>query len=399
MTSVLATTLRKPAIRTCALVMLAFGTTGAATTPYMAVVGIREFGLSDFNYSILMLLSALVNVASSVLAGSVADRFGNFRGPMLGAAAFGMAGFASIYLAPSAGLFVCMMLSAIPIHNSLNSLIFAQSRAAATGLSVRELISLTSFIRSLISLAWVIVPGTVGYFLADGGSMLPIFLLASLASTSSFLLIQFFLPGPHRTATPPPAFALAGSFRLLASRSLLVRMLALALLMSTLSLNGAVLPLIVTGQAGGRSADVGVIVGIVAFLEIGFMILWGRLTRLISPIVAILIGGSMYSVYLALLGFAPTVHYVYALTLLSGCGGAAIISLPLSYMQNLIADRAGLGSSLIAVNVFMSACLSSTIFAIGTAVSDYSGTAIMGACAALVGGVLMAVLDLKKTTS
>ena len=47
------------------------------------------------------------------------------------------------------------------------------------------------------------------------------------------------------------------------------------------------------------------------------------------------------------------------LTPLAGLGAAAIISVPISYLQNLIADRAGLGSSLIAVNMFLSGGLNS----------------------------------------
>jgi predicted MFS family arabinose efflux permease len=98
----------------------------------------------------------------------------------------------------------------------------------------------------------------------------------------------------------------------------------------------------------------------------------------------------IYIVYLVLLGLASAPWHVYALTLISGVGAAALISIPITYLQDLIAERPGLGSALISVNIFLSAGLSALLFAIGTAVSNYSGTALIGAAAGLLGlGLLL----------
>ena len=67
--------------------------------------------------------------------------------------------------------------------------------------------------------------------------------------------------------------------------------------------------------------------------------------------------------------------------------------MPISYLQNLISDRAGLGSSLIAVNVFVSGGLSSLLFGLGTGISNYSGTALIGALAGACGVGLLWLLD------
>jgi membrane associated rhomboid family serine protease len=92
------------------------------------------------------------------------------------------------------------------------------------------------------------------------------------------------------------------------------------------------------------------------------------------------------------LGLAKDPMTVYLLTPLSGLGAAGIISLPITYLQNLIARRAGLGSSLIAVNIFLGGGLSSLLFSVGTAVSDYSHTAMLGAFAGLCGVALLGFL-------
>ena len=79
--------------------------------------------------------------------------------------------------------------------------------------------------------------------------------------------------------------------------------------------------------------------------------------------------------------------------MISGLGAAAIISIPITYLQDLIADRPGLGSSLIAVNMFLSAGIGSLVFAIGTYFSDYGGASILGAAFGLAGIVMLFVLD------
>jgi SET family sugar efflux transporter-like MFS transporter len=93
------------------------------------------------------------------------------------------------------------------------------------------------------------------------------------------------------------------------------------------------------------------------------------------------------------LGLASAPWHVYALTLLSAFAAAALISIPITYIQDLIADRPGLGSSLISVNLFLSGGLSAILFAIGTRFSDYSGTSMLGALAGMIGLGLMLYLD------
>jgi SET family sugar efflux transporter-like MFS transporter len=81
---------------------------------------------------------------------------------------------------------------------------------------------------------------------------------------------------------------------------------------------------------------------------------------------------------------------------ISGAGAAALISIPITYLQDLIAERPGLGSALISVNIFMSAGLSALLFAIGTGISDYSGTAVIGAVAGMCGLGLLLFFERRK---
>ncbi len=86
---------RHKPIRVSAAAIFFFGFSGAATSPYMSLIGIRELGLSDAVYSVLIFLAAVVNVSASVTAGIIADRLGHFRSPMI---------FAAISVSSASGL-------------------------------------------------------------------------------------------------------------------------------------------------------------------------------------------------------------------------------------------------------------------------------------------------------
>lgn len=60
---------------------------------------------------------------------------------------------------------------------------------------------------------------------------------------------------------------------------MLLRIIAIALICSMLHLNDSIRSLIITGQAKGTVADIGIVAGIVAALEIVFILLWGWIER------------------------------------------------------------------------------------------------------------------------
>lgn len=376
------------------LAIFAFGFAGAATSPYQSVVGIRELGLSNALYSALIFSAAGVNVIVSILLGNLADRLGQYRTMMLTVAIFGMLGYGAIYAFPARTTFVVSALLMLPIYGALNSLLFANVRQTTTGMQRNEVATVNSGVRAMISLSWVLVPGITGVLLSQSASMLPAYLFAAIACAVCFGLIAAFLPqqsGTDKAATHHLSYIAA--LGEVVSPPVLVRVIAVALISSTLHVNGAILPLIITGAAHGTVADVGILVGMVAFLEVVFILVWGRAQRVMSHVTALAIGTVIYVVYLVLLGFASAPWHIYALTLISGIGAAALISIPITYMQDLIVDRPGLGSALISVNIFVSAGLSALLFAVGTGISGYSGTAFIGAAAGLIGLGLLLFFD------
>lgn len=393
MLSSLSAILHNPGVRVSAISIFFFGLTGATTAPFLSLIGIHELGLSNAHYSLLIFTASCINVVASVGIGMLADRMGHFRMPMLVVSLFGVVGYGAVYLMPNQLVFVLCALCCLPIFGALNSLIFANVRSASSGMAVKDLVAVNSGVRAIISASWVLVPGIVGFFLAGRHSMLPAFLYACLGAAACFFLYLLFLPKAENAGSTEVAEKIVASLSEITNPGLLLRVLAVALISSMMQMNGVVLPLVVTGPAHGSNAVVGITVGIVAFLEIVFILFWGWVERRTSAVLTLTVGAVIYCSYLMLLGFATTPLHIYLLTPIAGLGAAAIISVPISYLQNLIADRAGLGSSLIAVNMFLSGGLNSLVFALGTKIGDYSFTAKLGALVGLSGIVMMLVLE------
>jgi MFS family permease len=391
---------RNPAIRVSMIAIFTFGFAGATTTPYRSVVGILELGLSNEVYSALIFAAAAVNVIVSILFGNLADRLGEYRTMMLVAATFGVVGYGAVYFFPTQGIFVLSALLLLPVYGSLNSLLFANVRAAARGMAPGEVATVNSGVRAMISLSWVLVPGLTGVLLSSSPSMLPAYLFASMSCLVCLGLVGVLLPrqsGTDNAATHHLSY-LAALGQVISPR-IISRVMAVALISSTLHVNDAILPLVVTGAAHGTVADIGILVGIVALLEVVFIIVWSRMLRIVGQLAALVLGALIYAVYLILLAFADQPWHVYALTLISGIGAASLISIPITYLQDLIADRPGLGSALISVNIFLGAGLSAVLFAAGTAITSYSGTAVVAAFSGLAGTAWLLFLDRRASRS
>ncbi|MBX4940781.1 MFS transporter [Rhizobium binae] len=385
---------RNPAIRASMIAIFTFGMAGAMTAPYRSIVGIRELGLSDGLYSFLAFASAAVNVVISVLLGNLADRLGEYRSAMIGACLFGIVGYGMVYAFPTASVFVISALLPLPIYGALNSLLFANARAAMHGMNRSDMVTANSGVRAMISLSWVLIPGVTGLALSGASSMLPAYLFAAIACVLCQGIILFALP--KRVAAGMAELhrlTYFGALRQVVSPRISAHIAGVALISSTLHLNDALLPLIATGAAHGALSDVGILVGIVALLEIIFIIVWSRIAREAGQMTALAAGTVIYALFLGLLGFASEPWHLYALTLLAGIGAAAIISIPITYLQDLIADRPGLGSALISVNVFASAGIGALVFAAGTWATGYSGTAMLSAVTGLSGIAILGLLQ------
>ena len=73
-----------------------------------------------------------------------------------------------------------------------------------------------------------------------------------------------------------------------------------------------------------------------------------------------------------------------------------MISLPISYLLDLIRDRPGLSASLIAVNMFAGGALGAGVFGLGTAIGGYAVAAILSGLGGTLGAALLVGLERRR---
>ena len=416
---------RHRVVRASAAAIFLYGVAGAATSPYQSVIGIRELGLSDNAYAAIALAASVANVVMAIAIGALSDRFRSYRRPLIFVASFGILGYGLIWAAPSALVFALATVGPLALFHATNSMLFGNVRAQSDRFDPAEAGIVNALMRMAISLSWVLVPGAVGLALAGRDSMIGAYLIAALLAAACLATIVFWLEPdtPPRLDTRPgrypaggtgtaqvaptagradrpaqsrlPLSVLGDMGQILRPR-LLASVLGVALISQVLHVNSTVLPLITLGQAGGTSEDVGFVIGMVAALEVVFMFLWTWSLRVLHLTTALAIATVIYMGYALGIAGASQPWQIYAASILAGVGAAGIISIPISYLLDLIADRPGLSASLIAVNMFMGGAIGAGIFALGAAVQGYPAAAIFSGVAGLAGAGLLIFLERRK---
>ena len=384
MLAAIQTILRNPSLRIVTLLLFFNGMCNGATLPYLSIVGIQEFGLSPAGLSLLLALIALANLITGVSVSIFSDNVADRRPLLIAVFGMGIAGFGLIYSVPTVWVFALAAVFLVPVSNSAFSLLFSTVRAVTNRDAAGTAQSVNTVVRATFSGAWMIVPGLMGLWLAGKDSLLGAWGFSALICCLCVVLAITVLPPIRRseTATREP-FTRALSLAL--SRPMLVRVLALSLITATTKLVMVVQPLIITGKAGGSLVDVGLVAGGCATLEIPFMLIWGSLLKRLSVIEALSIGTLIFAGFMAALSFAQAPWQVYLLLIPNAFGLAAILTFPLSYFQDLISDRPGLGTSLYQMTAFVSTALSAAAFALGAPVMGFAGTAWLGVAMAVLG--------------
>jgi MFS family permease len=386
------TILRIPAMRVATVALLASGLTYGATLPFLSIVAIHEFGMSNNSLSLLLFEATLANLTYGVALAIFSDMVSDRKPMLLAVLSVGAAGFGAIYLMPHLAVFVVSAVLLIPISNASYSLIFAFIRNQTQNLGAREATQVNQVVRAAFSGSWAIIPGVMAFWLVNSPSMLPAWGFSAVVCLLALALVGFFLPAARRDPEAPKVLFFE-SLGMATQPRILARVASLALAVASSRLIAVVQPLILVGVAGGSVRDVGLIAGACAALEIPSMLIWGALLRHLSVVQAMVIGAGIYAGFMVLLGFSTQAWHVYALLVPNAFGVSALLSLPLTYYQDLLRDRPGLGTSLNQISAFMANGMSAAGFAIGAAWLGYSHTAWLGVAMVLVGCSCLLMLE------
>jgi SET family sugar efflux transporter-like MFS transporter len=385
---------RDPTLRLIALLMALFGAINSSTFPYQSMVAIDRIGMSRGHFALVLVLASVVAVASSVVAGIITDQRANRRQVALVTASATVLGPALMIVAPGpVSLVLCHGLL-LPLSGSLFGQCFALARLACSNRPT-ERDAILAAVRSLLSLTFLIVLPLWSIAFSFGVDVMAVYWLAALCGLVLLALTWSEWPrdGETHWADPPSGLNLLQSLREMADGRVQVRIGLLGAITAANALYMVLISLIFSATTGRGPADVALFVALVAGFEVPFMLLMPWMLRLLSRSRLIVAGGILYACHLALMPVLAPTALIWVLPLIAGLAGAATLTLPIAYLQDLMGHRPGAGSSLMALQKVIADIICAAVFAAGSALAGYGGAALLGAGIAIAGSLALLWAD------
>lgn len=369
------------------------GVTYASTLSYGAIVGIESLGISNANYALLLMVASLVGAAASVVLGFISDRIRDRRVLVLGCALMGALGYGLIFVSRSQLAFIVAVAVILPFGSTFFSQSFSYARSFYNVHHPDRAEFMMSMLRTVFTLAWAVVPPVVGW-IAAMTSVFEVYGIATAAYVAIVLIYAIIMLTPAAKTglaakssesgeSPPPE-------RAKIDRMVLTGAVGVIVIMVAVQLRTVTIPLLIVTTLGGSLADLGLYAGLAAALEVPFIVMWGYALKRIGKHTIIVIAAVLYAIYLVLLGRASSVSDVLWLQLLNGPATAALMSIPLSYMQGAIRGRVGLSTSLLDIMHVVSALAGAAIFgAMTAAAKDYRLVFAAAAALSLIGAAVL----------
>lgn len=362
----------------------------AATMPYSGIVAIEGLGISNGDYALILTVGSLIGAVASVLLGWLSDRIGDRRRLVITVAIVGTLGPALLWFVRAPWAFVVMSCVLMPFGGAMYSQTLAYARAYLAGQTGSRVSFVMTMIRAAFAVSWVITPPVAGWIAATYTVFDP-YAVAALAAVACVAIFLVLLRDPSMKVASGEdereALAEGGGIPV----SMVAGILGVVALTSAMRLNGLATPLAVVTHWGGTVADVGIYAALAAFIEIPFMIVWAYATRRVPLPLLIAAAGLLYAIYVYLAGNVGSVAELLWLQGLNGLATAALVSLPISYVQEAIRGRVGLSTSLLDVIFVASSLLAAGAFALFTARNHYLPIFDVAAVVGLAGAIVMAL--------
>ncbi|GLS87499.1 sugar efflux transporter SetB [Cypionkella aquatica] len=391
--SALALIFRLPALRLIFLALLLLGAHNASVYPYQSLIAIDRIGLSEPAFALVLALASVIAVSVSVLFGIWGDQRGNRRGIALIATLASLIGLVLMIALPGKiSLVICHGIL-LPVASSLYGQLFALARLAMPASHGRD--GVQAALRAAMSLSFLamLVFWTFGF--AAQIDVMAIYLSAGLASFGLVALIYFDWPQDGSTdwADQPSGLKFVQACKEIAHPAILLRVLLLGAISATGILYMVLVSLVFEDSVLRDASDVALYVGMVAGWEVPCLLLLTKVANRCRRSTLLAVGGAVYTLHLLALPLLADSAWIWVMPLIAGIGGTAIISLPISYYQDLMHGRPGTAGAMLALQKLVSDMLGAAAFAIGTMMGGYETVAVIGSVMALLGGVGLAFAD------
>lgn len=383
--------LTDPALRAAGLILALQGAVACSFGPYFSTLAVHSFGFGDRGYAVLLTLASVISVSASVIGGIRADQTANRRKVTLTSVVSLILGMVLMTATPGPWVFALTAAVLIPISSITFSQVFALARLAATRHSPEERDGIMAVIRALFALPFIIVLPLWSIAFAAGAAITLIFPVGLALSALMLLAVLRLWPadGTGLWEDRPSGLSFRAALSEIGHPRIAARVIALGAVFSASTVYMAIISLIMTPEIGRGTQDVALYVGLVAGLEVPFMLMIPSLTRGIPRTRLIFAGAALYCVHVALLPLLAATPFVWLLVLPAAIGGAVTLTVPIAYLQDLLADRPGAGASLMALQRLAGDVIAATCFALGTTLAGYGTVALLGVTASLVGAAAL----------
>ena len=378
--------LAHPTLRLIGAALLLFGALNASVYPYQSLIAIDQLGLTEPEFALILVLASITAVTISVLFGVIGDQRGNRRRIALVTSAAAALGIALMLFAPGPISFILCHGLLIPVASSIFGQLFALARLASPSDPVaRDKIMLT--IRALMSVSFLGMLVFWTYAFGAGADVMSIYVSAGIAAIGMLVLICASWPRDGATAWQdnPSGLNFKQAMAEIARPFVLSRLLLLGAINSAGVLYMVLVSLVFDAATFRDASDVALYVGLIAGWEVPFLLLLPRLTARISRSTLIAVGAAVYTLHLIAMPLLADTPYIWAMTLVAGLGGTAMISLPIAYYQDLLHGRPGTAGAMLALQKLVADVLAAAAFAIGTILGGYQTVSILGAIIAIIG--------------
>ena len=386
--------LSHPTLRLIGAALLLFGALNASVYPYQSLIAIDRIGVTEAEFAVILVLASIAAVTASVMFGILGDQRGNRRRIALITSAAGAAGIALMLFAPSPiSLILCHGLL-IPVASSIFGQLFALARLASPSEpAARDKIMLT--IRAMMSASFLAMLIFWTYAFGAGADVMAIYISAGLTSAGLLVLISAGWPRDGATAWQdnPSGLNFKQAMAEIARPFVLSRLLLLGAINSAGVLYMVLVSLVFDVSATRDASDVALYVGLIAGWEVPCLLLLPRLTAHLSRSSLIAAGAIIYTLHLVAMPLLADTPYIWAMTLVAGIGGTAMISLPIAYYQDMLHGRPGTAGAMLALQKLVADVLAAMAFAIGTTIGGYQTVAMIGATIAICGALGLYLAD------
>ena len=386
---------RDPALRAAGLVLALQGAIACSFGPYFSTLAVNSFGFGDRGYAVLLALSSMVSVSASVIGGIRADQTANRRQVTLLAVLSLMLGTFLMTATPGRWVFALTAALLIPVSSITFGQVFALARLAASRYPEDARDGIMAVIRTLFAAPFVVVLPLWSLAFAAGSPVTAIFPVGLILSAVMLLAVLRLWPSDKAVTWEdrPSGLTFRAALAEMGRPRIAARVLALGAVTGASTLYMAIISLVMVAEVGRGTKDVALYVGLVAGLEVPFMLALPRFTRGIGRPTLILLGAALYALHVALLPVLAGSPLVWALIWPAAIGGALTLTVPIAYLQDLMADRPGAGASLMAVQRLAGDVIAATCFALGTALAGYGTVAVLGVAASLIGAAALWAAD------